>query len=388
MRLSPAGFIHLLLSYAQQRRSLSMATAFLLRRPILLSRSATTCLARTSFTPSSSSSSSSRSRGRTNMSTSASTLMPIFSSPLVTVEEVKEAMVKSPDSIHCVDASWHLGGDRNGKREFREGHLPGAVFFDIDEIADLALPLPHMLPSEEVFSSKASDLGLSSNDTIIVYAKRGSFSAPRCWWTFRAFGHERVHVLNGGFPAWEASGGSVEQGDVKPASTRPSSGLVQMSGNAWKLRSKGFQGRLNAPMLRTWRQVLAQSEQGKDAAGQVVDARSLARFRAEAPEPRAGVAGGHVPGSTCLPFSKVLVEGDINSFSSPEEIRKAFEDAGVDVDSPFPITTTCGSGVTAAVLTFALELAGRKAELSPVYDGAWAEWGSRDDLPKSTGSGV
>ncbi|CAN0035796.1 unnamed protein product, partial [Hapterophycus canaliculatus] len=226
--------------------------------------------------------------------------------------KVKEALEKSPDSVRCVDASWHLGGGRSGKNEFKEGHLPGAVFFDIDQIADLALPLPHMIPSEEVFSSKTSDLGLSSNDTIVVYAKKGSFSAPRCWWTFRTFGHEAVHVLDGGFPAWEAAGGSVEQGDVKPVSTRPSSGLVQLSGNAWKLREKGFQGRLNAPMLRTWRQVLSQSEQGKEAAGQVVDARSLARFRAEVPEARAGLAGGHVPGSTCVPFSKVLVDGDVN----------------------------------------------------------------------------
>eukprot|EP00752_Nemacystus_decipiens_P012179 g10797.t1 len=318
--------------------------------------------------------------------TSTSAISPTFSSPLVTVEEVKKALAKSPDAIHFVDASWHLGGERSGKEEFKEGHLPGAVFFDIDKVADVSLPLPHMIPSEDVFSSKVSDLGLSSNDTIVVYAKKGSFSAPRCWWTFRTFGHERVHILDGGFPAWEASGGSVEQGDVEPASTRPSSGLVQASGNAWKLRGKGFQGRLNAPMLRTWRQVLSQSEQGKETAGQVVDARSLARFRGEVPEPRPGVTGGHVPGSVCVPFSKVLVDGDVNSFRSPEEIRTAFEDAGVDVDSPLPITTTCGSGVTAAVLSFALELAGRKAELSPVYDGSWSEWGSREDLPKSTGS--
>ncbi|CAM9998947.1 unnamed protein product, partial [Laminaria digitata] len=169
--------------------------------------------------------------------------------------QVKEALAKSPDSIRCVDASWHLDGKRNGKEEFKEGHLPGSVFFDIDGIADQAVSLPHMIPSEEVFSSRVSDLGISSNHTVVVYAKEGSFSAPRCWWTFRTFGHEGVHVLDGGFQAWKASEGRVETGYAKPASTRPSSGLVQMSGNAWKLRDKGFRARLNAPMLRTWRQV-------------------------------------------------------------------------------------------------------------------------------------
>ncbi|CAM9498943.1 unnamed protein product [Ectocarpus sp. 4 AP-2014] len=286
-----------------------MTTAFLFRRPLLLSKSAgTTIVARRTAAGFKSRSSSS---GSSRVATTAA-VTTIFSSPLVTAQEVKEALAKSPDSIRCVDASWHLGGDRNAKEEFKEGHLPGAVFFDIDRIADAGVPLPHMIPSEDVFSTKASELGLSSNDTIVVYAKKGSFSAPRCWWTFRAFGHERVHVLNGGFPAWESAGGSVERGEVNPVSTRPSSGLVQMSGNAWMLRSKGFQGRLNAPMLRTWRQVLSQSEKGKEAAGQVVDARSLARFKAEAPEPRAGVARGHVPGSACVPFAKVLVHGDVN----------------------------------------------------------------------------
>lgn len=306
-----------------------------------------------------------------------------LSRPLVSAKELADALKTFPHSIRCVDASWHLQGDRNSREEFQQGHLPGAVFFDIDEVADQSSSLPHMIPSEEVFSAKVSDMGISSDHTVVVYNTAQAFSAPRCWWTFRVFGHKGVHVLDGGLPAWKEAGGALEQGVPTPKSTRPSKGLVQPSGNTWKLRDKGFRARLNAPMLRTWRQVLNQSEQERETAGQIVDARSLARFLGEAPEPRAGVAGGHVPRSMCVPFSSVLAEGDITRFRSPPEIRKAFEDAGVDVDSPLPITTTCGSGVTAAVLTFALELAGRKSEISPVYDGAWAEWGARDDLPKA-----
>ncbi|CAM9792895.1 unnamed protein product [Ascophyllum nodosum] len=308
-----------------------------------------------------------------------------FSSPLVTAEELKGALTTSHEKIRCVDASWHLDDGRDAKQEFLDGHLPGAVFFDIDEISDKEQSLPHMIPSEDVFSAHVSELGINNDHTVVVYAKQGSFSAPRCWWTFRAFGHEGVHILDGGFPAWEASGGRVEKGEANPTSTRPPSGLVQASGNMWKLKQKGFQSQLNAPMLRTWRQVLSQVEQGKEEAGQIVDARSLARFRGEAPEPRAGLAAGHVPGSVSLPFTKVLEEGDVTKFLPPDEIRKAFEDAGVDIDSPLSVTTTCGSGVTAATLTFALELVGRKAERSPLYDGSWTEWGSKDDLPRATG---
>ncbi|CAN0007737.1 unnamed protein product [Discosporangium mesarthrocarpum] len=260
--------------------------------------------------------------------------------------------------------------------------MPGATFFDIDEVADKRIPLPHMLPLEELFASKVSGMGISNEHTVVAYTTAGSFSAPRCWWTFKCFGHEKVHVLNGGLPAWVAEGGAVETGEQKTVSTRPSSGLVQASGNAWKLRQKGFQAKLNPSMLRSWRQVLEQINGGKDM-GQIVDARPLARFLGQVPEPRPGLAAGHMPGALCVPFSSVLEEGDPTTFKPAADIKKVFEAAGVDLSSPLPLITTCGSGVTAALLTLALEVAGRSAETSPVYDGSWSEWGGRDDLPKT-----
>ncbi|CAM9390422.1 unnamed protein product [Choristocarpus tenellus] len=286
-----------------------------------------------------------------------------------------------PDTIRCVDASWHLGNNRDAHKEFLEGHVPGATFFDIDDIADKTLPLPHMLPSEEVFSRRVSSMGINNDHTVVIYNTAGSFSAPRCWWTFRCFNHKKVHVLDGGLPAWVAEGGMLEVGEEKAVSTRPSAGLVQASGNAWKLKEKGFKSRLNPAMLRSWRQVLEQST-GEGGKGQIVDARSLGRFLAQVPEPRKGLAGGHIPSSLCVPFNHVLEEGNLAKFRTATEIRQVFEEAGVDVDSSLPLIATCGSGVTAAVLALALEVAGRDAERSPVYDGSWTEWGSRDDLPK------
>jgi thiosulfate/3-mercaptopyruvate sulfurtransferase len=237
------------------------------------------------------------------------------------------------------------------------------------------------LPSADVFAERVSAMGIDQNSHVVVYTQAGCFSAARCWWTFRVFGCDKVSILDGGLPAWEAAGGEVESGKARQTgSTRPSSGLVQKGGNTWLLQKKGFQANLTPSLVKTSHQVLQHS-----AAGQViVDARSVARFRAQAPEPRPGLVGGHIPGSLCVPATEVLQPDDPTSFKSKEEIRSIFEEAGVHLDNPAPIITTCGSGVTAAVLSFAMHLAGRDPLLTAVYDGSWSEWGdpARTDLPK------
>lgn len=260
-----------------------------------------------------------------------------------------------------VDASWYLGGNRVGSEEFLEKRIPDAVHFDIDEVSNVSSGLPHMLPSESQFSTACANLGIENDDTLVVYGGENCFSAPRCWWTFRAFGHEKVHVLNGGITAWQNLGGAVESGlPLKPAPT-----------------TTAYCARLDPSLVASWEDLLGACS---DSTSRIIDARSIARFHGEAPEPRPGLQGGHIPGSSCIPFTDLLVDGDLSSFNPVDELRKTFENAGVGPEDP--VYTTCGSGVTAAVLSFALEVSfGR---IAPVYDGSWSEWGARSDLPKDT----
>ncbi|CAM9876309.1 unnamed protein product [Chrysoparadoxa australica] len=283
----------------------------------------------------------------------------LFEGPLVQAKQLKEVLVSSPDAIRVVDASHVENSKRGAKSEYLASHIPGSVFFDMKEIADKT-QLPHIrLPRPGDFAHKVSDLGIDSSHSIVVYTTEGSYSAARAWWTFKAFGHESVYVLDGGLEAWRRERGAVESGKVTVKSTRPSKGLVPASGNLWLLGQKGFQSQLQPRCIATPRQVKAVVE-GLEP-GQIVDAREQ--------HPSEGL----VPGAVSVPYTSVLEKGDVTRFRSGEQIRKVFQNAGVDVNSPDAIIVCSISGVSAAVLTFALRLAGRCEELSPLYDGAWSE---------------
>jgi len=263
-----------------------------------------------------------------------------------------------PDVV-VVDGSWHLPTTgRSGHKEYLDSHIPGAVFFDIDAVADTTNPLPHMLPSADAFANAVGALGIDEKQTIVVYDPVGLSSAPRVWWTFRIMGAKDVLILDGGFAKWLAEKRPVEGGNV----SRP---------------SRRFNARFQAGTVRD----LTEIREGiAGGAMQVVDARPTARFRGEAPEPRAWVKSGHIPGSFCLPSTEIIADG---TMKDPATIRKAFEAAGVDLEKP--IVTSCGSGVNAATLTLALDMIGVGVEQTALYDGSWTEWGGRDDTEIAVG---
>lgn len=277
--------------------------------------------------------------------------------PLVSTAWLAEHL-NAPD-VRIIDASWFLpGSDRDPRAEYALVHIPGALFFDIDEIVDETSDLPHMLPSPVKFASRMRKLGIGDGARLVIYDSQGLFSAPRVWWTFRAMGHEDVVVLDGGLPKWIAEGRPVEDGVPPP-------------------RERHFTTRYTNDLVRDQAQVRRALAGGKD---QLVDARPAARFQGEAPEPRPGLRGGHMPGALNVPSSSVIAPD--GALKSAEQLKAVFEAAGVDLARP--IITTCGSGITASLLALALARIGR--DRTPVYDGSWADWGRPGDTEVVTGA--
>ena len=275
---------------------------------------------------------------------------------LVSTDWLAEHM-KDPD-LRILDASTYLPGvDRDGRTEYDAVHIPGARFFDIDDVSDGRSDLPHMVPPIEKFMSRVRAMGVGDGHQIVVYDGSGLFSAARVWWLFRLMGQNNIAVLDGGLPKWIAEGREVE--DLAPV-----------------IRDRHMTVRFQNQMVRDVTQVSSASKLGTS---QIVDARAAARFRGEAPEPREGLRAGHIPNSRNVPFSDLL--NDDKTMKTPDQTRAIFESAGVDLKRP--IITTCGSGVTAAVLGLALERMGY--DMWSLYDGSWAEWGMFPTVPVATG---
>jgi thiosulfate/3-mercaptopyruvate sulfurtransferase len=267
------------------------------------------------------------------------------------------AHLDAPD-IRVVDGSFKMPGVKpTAKEDYLQRHIPGAVFFDIDEIADDSNPLPHMLPSPEKFSARVRKLGLGDGNRIVVYDQHGLMSAARVWWMFRVFGHRDVAVLDGGLPKWIAEGRPTEDRPPQP-------------------RERHFTARYNHLMVRDREQVRANLSSRKE---QLVDARAAGRFTGKEPEVWPGRRSGHIPGSFNVPYTDLL-DGKTKTLLPAEALAARFRKAGVDLSRP--IVTSCGSGVTAAVLAFGLHLVGQ-SDVS-LYDGSWAEWGRPGDTPVET----
>lgn len=265
--------------------------------------------------------------------------------------------LKDPD-LRILDASWYLPADeRDPKAEYDAAHIPGARFFDVDEISDARSDLPHMAPPVEKFMSRMRAMGVGDGHQVVVYDGAGILSAPRVWWLFKLMGQENVAVLDGGLPKWVAEERPTE--DMPPIA-----------------RDRHMTVRFQNHLVRDVTQVAHASKLGSP---QIVDARAAARFRGEAPEPREGLRAGHIPKSRNVPFNTLL--NDDQTMKTVGDTRAVFEAAGVDLSKP--IVTSCGSGITAAVLALALERIGHSDWA--LYDGSWAEWGMFPTVPVATG---
>ncbi len=265
---------------------------------------------------------------------------------------------RSDPDLRIIDASWYLpDAGRNPKAEYAAAHIPGARFFDIDEITDNRSNLPHMAPPPEKFIARMRAMGIGDGHQVVVYDGAGLFSAARVWWTFRLMGKTDIAVLDGGLPKWLAEGREVE--DMPPV-----------------LRDRHMTVSRQHHLVKDVTQVAHAAKLGE---AEIIDARGAARFKGEAPEPRPGLRSGHIPGAKNVPFSTLLnADGTMKPVA---DLRAVFESAGVNLSKP--AITSCGSGVTAAVLSLALERLGHKNHA--LYDGSWAEWGMYEDLAVEKG---
>jgi thiosulfate/3-mercaptopyruvate sulfurtransferase len=275
---------------------------------------------------------------------------------LIETDEL-ERELDAPDFV-IIDATWYMPDEgKNAREEYLAEHIPGAIFFDIDEIADINSPLPHMLPSPEKFSSRMRKMGIGDGQRIVVYDRHGMFSAPRVWWMFRVMGADEVSVLNGGLPKWKSEGRPLMMGEPNPRTPRH------------------FTSRRNLDLVRD---VDDMKSVIHDKSADIVDARSAERFAGTVPEPRQGLRAGHIPGAQNVPYGQLLnADGTLKS---TEELNTVFAAAGVDPHKP--VVTSCGSGITACVLALALAETGHRR--TSVYDGSWTEWGADDSLPIET----
>ncbi len=257
--------------------------------------------------------------------------------------------------VRVVDGSWHLPSTgRNGHDEYLAAHIPGAVYFDIDAVCDPDSTLPHMLPTADAFGAAVGEMGIGNDNRVVVYDSVGLASAPRVWWMFRAFGHDNVAVMTGGFRAWQSEGRPVTADVPSPAAA-------------------AFAAQLNDNMVRSIEQLRANIDSGAEL---VLDARAPGRFNGTEPEIRPGVRSGHIPGSGNLPYAEII-DAEAGTFVSSTDLRNAFDAQGAT--GLQPVTTTCGSGVTACILGLGMHLIGR--DNWSVYDGSWTEWGGSDDTP-------
>ncbi len=285
--------------------------------------------------------------------------MSTHNSPWVVETEWLAKHIEAPDIV-VLDGSMHLPNTgRDARAEFAEQRIPGALFFDVDDISDTSDPLPHMLPSPEKFSSCVKKLGIGNGTRIVVYDSLGLFSAARVWWMFQIMGHSDIAILNGGLPKWIADDLELEDGPVRQP------------------RSSHFTSRFQASKVKSLDDVLKTVR--SDNPAQIVDARAAQRFAGTVAEPRPGLKSGRIPGSCNVHYSSLLEEN--GTLKNSDDIKQAFIDGGIDPNKP--VITTCGSGVTAAVLVLGLGLIGKNKSVS-LFDGSWTQWGSAEGVPIET----